>query len=163
MEQVTLFRLSGAASIIAGAVRILNTFTTHLPSTRTLDLLYLLTDILLLLGLIGWYVSRASKLGASGAIGFVISIAGILIIRSAGLFPGYGYLTGAMALLAGLVVMNAPTLLRWNDAILPPILWLLSLVCAVSSFALAFLGIISATLFGAGFICAGFHLLRRSA
>lgn len=160
MQSKAIFRLSGAAAITGGVLRIANTFTIHLFDTHTLALSWFATDVLLLLGLMGWYASRADRLGASGIVGFTIAVVSILVIRSADLFPGNGYLMGTMALLAGLVVMSGPTLLQRDGSILPPVLWLLSLACALTSVAFAPLAILSAILFGAGFICAGLGLLR---
>jgi hypothetical protein len=157
----TLFRFAGAAAIAGGALRIVNTVTAHAFDPHTLERIYLLTDMLLLLGLIGWYASRANKLGWSGAIGFVIAVCGILVIRSAAIFPGYGYLMGAVALLAGLVIMSVPDLLRRERANLSAWLWLASFACAMASIAYAPLGTASAVFFGAGFVCAGLHLIRR--
>jgi len=156
----TLFHLSGAAAIAGGALRIANMLTLHLLDPLSLELSYLLTDLFLLLGLTGWYAAHAGKLGASGIAGFAIAVAGILVIRSAALFPGYGYRVGAMALLAGLVVMNLTALLPLSRARLAAWLWLLSLICALASVAAAPLAIVSAAAFGAGFICAGVGLLR---
>jgi len=156
----TLFHLSGAAAIAGGALRIANTLTLHVLDPHTLDLGYLLTDLFLLLGLTGWYAAHAGKLGASGIAGFAIAVAGILVIRSAALFPGYGYQAGAMALLAGLVVMNLTALVPMARARLAAWLWLAAFGCAMASLVAPALAIVSAVLFGAGFICAGIGLLR---
>jgi len=160
MRTETLLKLAGIAAIAGGAIRIANTFMTRMFDAHTLALTYLLTDVFLLLGLIGWYASRAGKLGTSGVVGFTAAVVGILMIRSAELFPGYGYLAGATVLLAGLVVMSMRTLLRRDGALLPPLLWLLSFACAIASIAVTPLSILSAAFFGAGFICAGIQLLR---
>jgi len=161
LTNTALYRLGGMTAIAGGVLRIANTFTVHLLGAETLGFVYLFTDVFLLFGLLGWYLSRLDKLGAAGIAGFVVAIVGILIVRSAYLFPGYGYLIGAMTLLVGLVIMNAPTLLRRDGARLSPVLWLLSCVSAIASLAFAPLAVVSAILFGAGFICAGIHLLHR--
>jgi hypothetical protein len=162
MQSTIVLRSTGTAAIAGGLLRIANTFTIHAFDAHTLALAYLLTDVLLLLGLTGWYASRADRLGVSGMAGFAITVAGILVIRSADLFPGTGYLIGAATLLVGLAIMSAQILLRRNDTIVPPLLWLLSLLSAALSIALAPLAIVSAVLFGAGFICAGLHLVRHA-
>ena len=162
MQTAMIQRLSGSAAIAGGALRIANIFTRHMLDAHALGLTYLVTDVFLLLGLTGWYGSRAEKLGMSGVIGFAAAVIGILIIRSADLFPGYGYPLGAGALLAGLVIMSIPTLTRRDASIVAPGLWLLSFLCALASIAIAPLAIVSAALFGAGFICAGLHLMRRA-
>lgn len=160
MQSTTIFRLSGIAAIAGGTLRIANTFTMHAFDPHTLALTYFATDVFLLFGLIGWYASRAGRLGVSGVIGFVVAVIGILVIRSADLFPGQGYLLGATVLLAGLVVMSVPVLLRRDGPILTPVLWLSSFICAMAAIMIAPLAIVSAALFGAGFICAGLGLLR---
>lgn len=160
MRTETLLKLGGIAALAGGALRVASTFTTHLLDPYTLTLTYLVTDVFLLFGLMGWYASRADKLGVNGVVGFAIAVIGILIIRSADLFPGYGYLIGATALLAGLVVMSIPTLIRRDGPVVAPGLWLLSFLCGLASIAVAPLAIVSAVLFGAGFICAGIGLLK---
>ena len=162
MQTATILRLSGVAAIAGGALRIANTLTTHMLDAHALDLTYLATDVFLLLGLTGWYASRAEWLGMSGVVGIVAAVVGLLVIRSAGLFPGYGYPMGATALLAGLVIMSVPTLARRDGSIVAPGLWLLSFLCAMASIAIPPLAIASAVLFGAGFICAGLQLMRRT-
>jgi hypothetical protein len=160
MQTNTLFKLGGIAAIAGGVLRVANTFTPHLFDAHTLGLIYFVTDAFLLLGLIAWYASRADRLGVSGVTGFAIAAIGILVIRSADLFPGIGYLAGATALLAGLVVMSVPALVRRDGPLVAPGLWLLSFVCALGSLAVAPLAIASGVFFGAGFICAGLGLLR---
>jgi hypothetical protein len=156
----TPLRLSGAAAVAGGTLRIANTVTWRIFDSHTNALLYLATDALLLLGLIGWYAARARSLGAAGVAGFVSGVAGILVVRSAGLFPGYGYSAGSVLLLAGLVVMTSPIVLRRDGPLTTPLLWAGSLASAVLSVLFAPLAVLAAILFGAGFICAGLGLAK---
>jgi hypothetical protein len=159
MESV-LLKLAGAAAVAGGLLRIVNAFAAHTLDPHALALIYLATDDLLLLGLIGWYAPRASGLGASGAAGFAGAVTGFLTIRSAAMFPGYGYPMGAALLLAGLVVMSARELLRRKPPSLPAWFWLASFACAMLSILATPLVMASAILFSAGFICAGLRMLK---
>ncbi len=111
-------------------------------------------------GLIGWYGWRAEKLGIAGLIGFVSGVVGILVIRSAALFGPQGYVIGATLLLAGLVAMNGPALIRRDRPICPPLLWLAAFVLGVASLVYAPLAWVAGTVFGIGYVFAGIALLR---
>lgn len=161
MTEKALFQFAGALAIAGGIMRAINGALAHGLDAHALALAYLATDLCLLLGLIGWYASRASGLGPSGAVGFAGAVTGILVIRSAAIFPGYGYRMGAALLLAGLVVMSAREILRRPPASLPAWFWLGSFACAMVSIVSAPFGVAAAILFAAGFICAGSALLRR--
>jgi hypothetical protein len=156
---------TGAAAVMGGTLRILAIFTAQAFTPQTLAYFYCLIDIFLLLGLVGWYVSRAGKLGGAGLLGFVAATTGILVIRTAGLFGGYSYTLGSALLVAGLAVMNARTLLRRDGPLLAPVQWLASLTCGIASFALGphagpLAGLAAIVLFGSGFVAAGGELLR---
>lgn len=161
MTEKALFQFAGALAIAGGIMRATNGALAHGLDSHALALAYLATDLCLLLGLIGWYASRASGLGPSGAVGFAGAVTGILVIRSAAIFPGYGYRMGAALLLAGLVVMSARQFLRRTQIGWPAWFWLGSFACAMISTLEPPLAVASAILFGAGFVCAGSALLRR--
>ena len=159
---------AGAAATMGGTLRIVAIFTTDAFTAQTLSYLYYTIDVFLMLGLIGWYVSRADKLGSAGLAGFIVAAAAILMIRSANLFGEQNYLIGSAMLATGLVIMNAPTLLRRDGRVLVPALWLVSLASGVVSFAFkpvaphfgALAGLTAIVLFGSGFVMAGAELLR---
>jgi hypothetical protein len=133
-------------------------------SATVLDQIWFATDVLLMLGVAGWYFSRAERLGTPGITGFVVSVFALLMIRSAALFGPHGYMQGAALLLAGLLVMNLLTLFRRDGTILPVMLWLASLVVAAMAFlASGPLAAVAGVLFGLGFIAAGIELWRSPA
>jgi hypothetical protein len=76
---------AGIAALTGGVLRIIAIFTTGTFAPQTLAWFYFLIDVLLMLGLVGWYVPRADRLGGIGLIGFVTAAGAILLIRSAGL------------------------------------------------------------------------------
>lgn len=163
MTRYPPFMLAAAtAAILGGTLRI----ATMLPLgvATALPYLYYVTDIFLMLGLVGWYVSRADRLGAAGLLGFMVATVAILMIRSIDLFGARNYAVGAALLLAGLSLMNVPTLQRRDGAILAPALWLASLACGIAATGLAPIAValvqIAAVLFAAGFIAAGIELFQ---
>jgi hypothetical protein len=152
---------TGVAATLGGAMRIAAIFTTHAFAARTLSYFYCAIDVFLMLGLTGWYVSRAGKLGGAGLAGFVVAAAAILTIRSTNLFGAQTYVLGSALLLVGLGIMNLPTLLRRDGSIVAPALWLASLACGIAAAALASMAALAALLFGLGFVIAGVEILRR--
>ena len=75
-----------------------------------------------------------------------------------------GYQVGAGVALLGLAAYSVETLVRRGASLCPPVLWLVSLMCAIAGA----LGLAPATLtgaagvtFGVGFVLAGGEVLRR--
>jgi hypothetical protein len=162
MRYRTFAVLAGSAAAMGGALRIAAIFTTTMTTPQTLAWFYFLIDVLLTLGLVGWYVLRAERLGGVGLTGFVIALSAILLIRSAGLL-GATYQTGAALLAVGLAVMSTAALLRRDKPLLAPILWLLCLMSGVATLAIKPVATAAVVLFGLGYIAAGVELLRDRA
>jgi hypothetical protein len=101
-------RLGGAAAMIAAFLRVIGSFLPAAPVTTALAGLYLVTDVFILLGLIGWYVAQHQRLGLGGLFGFVMSVVGVVVIRSNGAFAGTDtYSIGAPLVVIGLLVLAA--------------------------------------------------------
>ena len=162
-------RLTAAVLIGAGILRGVGSFV---PSTTSpaaaVQLLYLLTDIFILFGFIGWFVAIHQAVGAWGFVAFVLGVLGILLIRSSAAFPNVAlYPLGALMLEVGLI---APALTAWKTRRLPawvPSLLLLSVIAGIASFALSDLSwllTVSGVLFAIGIAGIGLSLrpLRRS-
>jgi hypothetical protein len=160
MRTNTPFKLGGIAAIAGGALRAGEPFLKAALTGDALPFSYFVIDAFLLIGLFAWYGWRAEKLGVAGLAGFVLGTIGILVIRSSSLFAPQGYAIGATLLLVGLVIMNAPSLIRREKPICPPFLWLAAFVCGLASLAYAPLAAVAGTLFGIGYALAGVALLR---
>jgi hypothetical protein len=66
------------------------------------------TDVFILLGLLGWYVAQYKRVRLSGLLGFVRSVMGVAVVRSSGGFPGVDtYSIGTPLLVIGLIVLAA--------------------------------------------------------
>jgi hypothetical protein len=158
-----LLHWTAAVLIAAGALRMLGSFVPRATApAAAVQSLYLMTDICILLGLIGWYAAIHQATGSSGFIGFVLGVVGILIIRSSAAFPDIDlYPPGALVFEVGL---NALALAAWKTQRLPawvPVLLLLSVAAGAVSYTsadLSWLLILSGVLFGIGAAGIGWSL-----
>jgi hypothetical protein len=122
--------------VAAGVVRAGGAFVpdTTVPAAAV-QVLYLLTDICILFGFIGWYAAIHRDVGAWGFGAFVVGVVGILMIRSSAAFPSVElYPPSALVFEVGL---NALALAAWKRQRLPswvPTFLLLSVVAGVASY-----------------------------
>lgn len=160
MNDSTLLRISGAAAVIGGVLRIASTFAGALGEHNA-QLLYFVIDLFLLTGLAGIYLSQRGLLGVTGLAGSSIAALGIMMIRSSALFGGYQI--GAAVTIIGFAVLGV-AMLGARTAKIAPLLWLGSLALGIAGDVLSMnlLGLLAATAFAAGFICAGLAVYRSA-
>jgi NADH:ubiquinone oxidoreductase subunit K len=159
-------RRTAAVMIAAGILRAFGSFVPGNTSPgAAVQLLYLLIDICILLGFIGWYAAIHQAVGAVGFVAFVLGVVGILMIRSSAAFPNVDlYPLGALVFEVGL---NALALAAWRMHHLQawvPSLFVLSVMAGVASYTssdLSWLLMLSGALFGIG--AAGVALSLRPA
>lgn len=168
MNYAALYRLSGAAAIAGGLLRIVSAF----PFTSdpvTLEWLYTAIDVLLLFGLIGIYLARAERLGFLGLASFGVAVASLSFIGGpdADTLGFSTYEQGAAALAIAMVGLSIAWLQRGETPIWPPLCWFGSVVCvglfnfipAISQYGFPVAG----ALFGLGFALAGWPLVQARA
>lgn len=160
MSSANLIRLGGLAAILAGILRGINSFIPSDAPSVALEILYLLTDIFILFGIMGIYSFQHRESGLWGFFGFLLAIVGTgMIIGPDGAIAGVNmYPVGTLILAGGLTLLAigswiANKLPRWV-----PTLWVLSTILGfigyfVPGFSLLF--VISGVLFGIGFVGAG--------
>jgi len=159
-----LVRVLGFGAIAGGVLRIVDSFTSESLSPQTLALLYLVTDILLLLGIAGVYWSQRAKLGIAGMIGAAVFALGIVWIRfSTYAMPGAnGYQLGAAIALIGLGILSSDELVRRSGAHAPSVLWLAALLFGIAGalgLMVPLMTVAAGVAFGAGFVMAGRQVL----
>lgn len=152
-------RALGLAAIVGGALRVVDSFVTQALPADVLATLYFATDVFLLLGIAGIYLSR--RLGIAGVIGVLIFVVAILLVRASalGILGSNGYQLAAAIALSGLVILSAESLLR-RTGIASSMLWLSALgfgVMGVLGFVPALMTILAGVAFGVGFIVAGWQ------
>ena len=155
-------RVGGVCAVLGGLLRIVDTFTTQVLPQGTTAVLYFVTDVLLLAGVAGLWMTRRATIGFAGTAGLAIFVVGILMIRASAFGAG-SYQLGATVALLGLALSSIETLLRRNAAILAPVLWLVSLaagVAATAGIAPVPMTATAGVAFGAGFVAAGWRVLR---
>ena len=162
-----LSRLGGAAAMIAALLRAIGSVVPVAPQTTTLAGLYLVTDVFILLGLMGWYVAQHERVRLSGLLGFVASVVGVAVIRSNGDFSGVDtYSIGAPVLVIGLIVLATSA---WRAGLMPAwvpaALLVAALLGPVGYLApgVSVLFAASGLAFSVGFGGAGVHLWRAGA
>lgn len=155
MSRAALIRAGGMAAIVGGVLRAAASFAPGVGSDVEQQVLYLVVDIFLLLGLLGFYELRHQDVGRTGALGFLLSLFGLVVVRSSRSVPGLDlYPVGALALVGGLIALcgrawRMKTLAVWIPAAFV-VSTLVGLVGTVSDHS-GWLLVLSGVLFGAAF------------
>jgi hypothetical protein len=102
MSSTNLIRLGGLAAIVAGILRGVNSFVPSSTPSVTIAILYLLTDIFILFGIIGIYGFQHQESRLWGGFGFLLAIVGIAIIRTGAISGVNLYPIGASTFTVGL-------------------------------------------------------------
>jgi hypothetical protein len=165
MSRGALIRAGGTAAVVGGILRAAASFAPSFGSDSERQILYLVVDMFLLLGLLGFYELRDQDVGRTGALGFLLALFGLVVVRSSGVVSGLDlYPVGAVAVAGGLIVLcgrawSVKTLRVW----VPTVFVVSTLVGLVGTVAgnSARLLVASGVLFGAA--VAGLGLEMRSA
>ena len=175
MPASTLIRLGGLSAILAGLLRIGTSFIPLLTAEQGpfLEAIYLITDLLILFGVLGVYAHQHQRAGYPGFAGFLLAMMGTaIIIGPDGRIGNLEmYILGAMMISVGVVLLaigtwQADQLSRWV-----PVLWVVSTLTGIGGFLLggvAWTFLIAGVAFGLAFLLAGVNIwtsstLRRSA
>ena len=166
MSKRVLIRLSGAAAIAAGALRVGSSFLISAEAAVGLEVLYLAIDLFILFGLLGIYAHQYEESGRTGFLGFVTAVAGTAIIAGPdgqiGDLDSYGI--GVLLISIGLILLAVGS---WKARLLPravPALWIVSTVLGFVALgtAAAALFIAAGVAFGASFVIAGSALWKAA-
>jgi hypothetical protein len=158
MSRVTLIRLGGLAAMLAGIFRGISAIVASDPPSTAISVLYLLTDIFLLFGMMGLYSFQLQESKLWGFFGFLLAIVGIMMIRTDEIAAVNLYAVGAVIFAAGLTIFAvgswmAKKLPKWISAC-----WIISTIVGFVGYFIAglhLLFIIAGILFGIGFAGAG--------
>ena len=112
MTPATAYRLAGLCAVFGGLLRLLSPFLGL--DGQNQQIVWLVTDVFLLLGLTGIYGYSRKLLGLTGMLGFTLAVIGVLIVRSSGaeVFGERTYAYGAVIWTVGMAVLAFPMLLR---------------------------------------------------
>lgn len=160
-----LIRLSGAAALTGGGLRVAAAFIPYVPGVAWLEGFYAVIDACLLIGLIGIYVSVSDRVGRLGLAGFAVAAIGqgSIIGPDATQFGIDFYLAGSLVLLAGLALMSVD-LLRTGMMQPTAALWLVAVGLAGASAVVGETAVLAAgAALGGAFAYAGAILLTGPA
>ena len=161
MRLSTLVRVGGAAATVAGVLRAASSFVSG-GSEVERQALYFIVDLLLLLGAFAAYAQNHETVGRWGAVGFLTTVAGTLLVRSSRAVPGLDlYPAGALSVAIGWVLLTGAW---WRTAKGPafvPVLFALSIVTGLVGqiVSRASLFIASGVIFGAAVAGVGRQVL----
>ena len=164
MTHATAYRLAGLCAVFGGLLRLLSPFL-GLDGQRQ-QVVWLVTDVFLLLGLTGIYGYSRKLLGLTGMLGFTLAVIGVLIVRSTGaeVFGPRTYAYGAVIWTVGMAVLAFPMLLRGVGHMVAAGFWTLALLIGLfsvmrpgESWGLR----AAAVAFSLGYIAAGLPLFRK--
>jgi hypothetical protein len=158
MSSTNLIRWGGLAAIIAGILRGINSLLPSSTPIVAIEILYLLTDIFILFGIMGLYGFEHQESGWWGFFGFLLGIIGIGTIRTGAISGVNMYPVGALIFTVGLILFAigswiANKLPRWVSGF-----WLLSTVIGVMGYFVPGLNlffVVSGVIFGISFSGAG--------
>ena len=167
VHKETLVRVGGAAAILAGLLRAAAAVVPATGSEVARQSVYFIVDFLLLLGVLAAYAQHHKALGRSGAGAFLITVTGLLLVRSSRAVPGLDlYPAGATSVAIGWVLLGFMWWKWSHGSPLVPLLLLLSLLLGVVSQVggrAATLFAASGVLFGAAMVEVGRQLLLNAA
>lgn len=161
MSSATLIRLGGLSAILAGLLRGVNSFIPTSAPSGAIAILYLLTDIFILFGIIGIYGFLHQESRLWGFFGFLLAITGIALIRTGAIGGVNLYPIGASTFTVGLSLLAVGS---WIARKLPhwvSIFWVLSTIVGFIGYfipGLNLLFVISGIIFGIGFAGAGIKM-----
>ena len=162
MTSTSLIRLGGAAAILAGLLRAATSFIPYSNSkpSAELELLYLVIDTLILLGILGIYAHQHARVGVLGFVGFLLALSGTaIIVGPDGAIGSVDmYVVGSMLITFGLTLFSLATLRAQSLPRAAPLLWIISTVIGVGGFLIkgpSALFVIAGLAFGLAFIIAG--------
>jgi drug/metabolite transporter (DMT)-like permease len=160
LSSKNLIRWGGLAAVLAGVLQAVASLWPSAEPTVTLELYYLLVDLLILFGILGVYGFLGERSGVTGFLGFLFGVVGTaIIVGPDGELGGVDmYAVGSAVLAVGLVLLAVGS---WKARMLPywvPVLWVLTAVLGFVGAGvegLASLFVVSGVTFGLSFVGAG--------
>ena len=150
-------RWSGVAAILAGIFTLSGTIL-ELNPTPSLSWVYLVLTLTTIITLVGIYLFHKEATGALGLVGFIVALAGnLLLIYPNPIIGGSVYALGL--LLIGIAALNANSFPRWI-----PWLWIAAPLIGIPGFMLSdlesILFLLGSAAFALGFIGAGYTMWK---
>ncbi len=160
MTPSSLWRLSGLAAIVGGGLRVVSALEPWRASGEMTEIIYAVTDITLLFGLMGIYLAASARLGPLGLAAFVVAESGIASIvgPDTQVFGTDMYQLGVTVISLGLCALGVLMLVLKTGPRIAGLCWIASTAVGAGG---PMLGqaeagfFVGGILFGVGFVVAG--------
>lgn len=162
-----MLKIFGVGSIIGGLLRVISSFVTVTENPDLVELLYIVTDFGLIIGLVGLYLLHHESLAALGQVGFIIALCALSFIAGpdATIFGLSAYEIGSPIIGVG-VLMLAVSLIRSESygskgaMVLVGSIVIGGIALLIPSYPVIFA--LSGALFGLGFVMNGLYVYGKS-
>ena len=128
-------RFLGVSAIAGGVLRIAEPYLAATLDPSGLQVAYVLTDIALILGLLGFYLAFRDRLSAIGIGGIALALVGLTVIRVGDALGYHIYQLGAAITLFGTAFLGVDMLMRKISSPIAAALWLIALVVGLAALA----------------------------
>jgi hypothetical protein len=159
-------KLYASACVLGGLLRVIASFLDYNFSAEAIEVLYITTDLCLVLGLIGFYSVYRQSLFWLGHSGFAISICSIAFIAGpeTEIFGTSAYQVGSPIIGVGLLLLSINLISAKLCGLVVPISLVASVIIGLISMLVSssFLFIVTGLLFGVGFMGLGVHIWKNS-
>lgn len=153
-------------AVIGGSLRILASFIPYKTSSDSLQLLYIIIDINLILALVGYYLAFSRQFRTASHIGIIVSLIGFSLIAGpeATIFGIGIYQIGSAIIGLGLIIFASEHLLQKINNKIMALCFLTSVLIGLLSMLLniSILLSISGVLLGLAFILMGITLKKAT-
>lgn len=166
MESRSTLRLAGVATLAGAAIDVIAPFAIYPRLSQPWPhLVYVVIDLLLVIGMLGLRATTARSTGALALTGFVLALLGVMLVRTseARIFGEASYMIASSAWSIGMVLW-AIDLLRAKAFRLAAALWIAALVVGLAGLVIKDGGTIAHLAkwaFIGGFAVVGLELLRK--
>tara|TARA_B110000977_G_scaffold199105_1_gene285512 strand:+ start:853 stop:1482 length:630 start_codon:yes stop_codon:yes gene_type:complete len=155
-----------SACFLGGLLRVISCFVNNETATQSIEVLYIGTDLCLILGLIGFYSVYRAQLFWLGHIGFIIAICGLGFIAwpETELFGVFVYQIGSLIIGIGVLLLSL-NLIRANlCGFVAPVALVASVAAGLMSMLVggSLLVFASGALFGLGVMALGIQIWKVS-
>jgi hypothetical protein len=159
-------KLYASVCVLGGLLRVIASFLDYNSAAEAIEVLYITTDLCLILGLIGFYSVYRQNLFWLGHLGFSIAICSIAFIAGpeAKIFGTSAYQLGSPIIGIGLLLLSINLISAKLCGLVAPFSLIASVIIGLISTLLGndFLFIVTGLLFGAGFTGLGIHVWQSS-
>lgn len=166
MENRSTLRLAGVATLAGAAIDVVAPFAIYPGLSQPWPhLVYVIIDLLLVIGMLGLRAATVRSTGVLALTGFVLALLGVMLVRTseARIFGEASYMIASSAWSIGMVLWSVD-LLKAKTFRLAAALWIAALIVGLAGLVIKDGGMIAHLAkwaFMGGFAVVGLELLRK--